>query len=81
MQGKGVRMGKIQELYESRVRPMVPAERLQLARLILDDLAPSETAVDISDGWGDDDLADVAAYSAQHAGHPTVKSKAGNESR
>jgi hypothetical protein len=59
---------KIQDLYESRVRPMVPAERLQLARLILDDLVPSESAVDVSDQWGDDDLADVAAYSAQHAG-------------
>ena len=61
-------MTKIQDLYESRVRPMGPAERLQLARLILDDLVPSESAVDVSDQWGDDDLADVAAYSAQHAG-------------
>ena len=74
-------MGKIQELYESRVRPMVPAERLQLARLILDDLAPSVTAVDVSDEWSDDDLADVAAHSAQHADQPTIKSGAGNESR
>jgi hypothetical protein len=64
-------MGKIQELYDTRVRPMVPAERLQLARLILDDLAPSENAgeakVDISDEWGDDDLAEVAAYAARQA--------------
>ncbi len=72
-------MTKIQDLYESRVRPMVPAERLQLARLILDDLAPSDTAVDISDQWDDDDLADVAAYSAQHAGQPSAG--AGNEKR
>ena len=54
-------MGKIQELYETRVRTMGPAERLQLARMILDDLARSETAIDISDEWGDDDLADLAA--------------------
>jgi hypothetical protein len=60
-------MGKIQELYETRVRPMVPAERLQLARLILDDLARSESPVDVSDEWGDDDLAEVAAYSARQA--------------
>jgi hypothetical protein len=60
-------MGKIKELYDTRVRPMVPAERLQLARLILDDLAPSENAVDVSDEWGDNDLAEVAAYSAQQA--------------
>ena len=72
-------MTKIQDLYESRVRPMVPAERLQLARLILDDLAPSDTAVNVSDQWDDDDLADLAAYSAQHAGQPT--SGAGNDKR
>jgi hypothetical protein len=60
-------MGKIQELYETRVRPMVPAERLQLAKLILDDLAKTEKAVDVSDEWSDDDLAEAAVYSAQHA--------------
>jgi hypothetical protein len=74
-------MSKIQDLYESRVRPMVPAERLQLARLILDDLAPSDTGIDVSDEWGDDDLAEVAAYSAQHAGQPAAESGAGNEPR
>ena len=58
-------MGKIQDLYDARIRPMVPAERLQLARLILDDLARSENAVDVSDDWSDDDVAEVAAYSAQ----------------
>lgn len=61
-------MGKIQDLYENRVKPMVPAERLQLARLILDDLAPSsESALDVSDEWNDDDLADVAAFSVHQA--------------
>jgi hypothetical protein len=74
-------MSKIQELYESRVRPMVPAERLQLARLILDDLAPSGTPLDVSDEWSDDDLADVAAFSAQHGGPATAEPGAGNESR
>ena len=42
-------MEKIQDLYSTRVRPMPPAERLQLARLILDDLAPTDQALDISD--------------------------------
>jgi hypothetical protein len=60
-------MGKIRELYETRVRPMGPAERLQLARLILDDLVTSDG---VSDEWTDHDLADVAAYSARHAGAP-----------
>lgn len=59
-------MGKIQELYETRVRPMVPAERLQLARLILDDLAVAEGAVDVSDAWTDDDVSELSVYSAKH---------------
>ena len=63
-------MGKIQDLYNTCVRPMEPAERLQLARLILDDLAASENPVDVSDEWGDNDLAEVAAYSAQQADRP-----------
>jgi hypothetical protein len=50
------RMGKIQDLSSTSVRPMLPAERLQLARLILDDLAPAEQPVDVSDEWTDDDL-------------------------
>jgi hypothetical protein len=49
-------MSKIQDLYDTRVRPMLPAERLQLARLILDDLAPADEAVDVSDKWRDDNL-------------------------
>jgi len=63
-------MGKIQELYETRVRPMMPAERLQLARLILDDLARSEGPVDTSDEWTDDDINEVWAYSARRADAP-----------
>jgi hypothetical protein len=59
-------MGKIQDLYNDSVKPMVPAERLQLARLILDDLAPVANTIDTSDEWGDGDVADLAAYSAQH---------------
>ncbi len=60
-------MGKIQDLYDTRVRPMPPAERLQLAKLIIDDLAPSDKPVDVSDDWSDDDLADLTAFSAQQA--------------
>jgi len=74
-------MSKIQDLYESQVKPMVPAERLQLARLILDDLAPSDTAVDVNDEWSDDDLADVAAHAARQAAQSTAESGAGNEPR
>lgn len=74
-------MGKIQDLYSTRVRPMLPAERLQLARLILDDLAPSDQPVDVSDEWSDDDLADAAAASARQADRATPGSGARDESR
>ena len=74
-------MGKIQDLYRDSVRPMLPAERLQLARLILDDLAPSEQGVDISDEWADDDLADVAAASVRRAEKSETRDGAGDESR
>jgi hypothetical protein len=60
---------------------MMPAERLQLARLILDDLAPSDSAVDVNDEWSDDDLADAAAYSVLRGGQSTAESRAGNEPR
>lgn len=70
-------MGKIQELYETRVRPMGSAERLQLARLILDDLARGEGAVDISDEWGDDDLAELTSYSAEHGDHSSEGARSG----
>jgi hypothetical protein len=59
-------MGKIQDLYDARVRPMAPSERLQLAKLILNDLALPENGTDVSDEWGDDDLTDVIAYAARH---------------
>jgi hypothetical protein len=66
-------MTTIQELYNMRVRPMMPAARLQLARLILDDLAQSENSVDVSDEWGDEDLAEVSAFSARNGDHLSEK--------
>jgi len=74
-------MGKIQDLYTTSVRPMLPAERLQLARLILDDLVETDKAADISDEWTDDDLAAAAAASARHAGQSMKGNGAHDESR
>lgn len=76
-------MKNVKELYETRVRPLVPAERLQLARLILDDLAPSvgNGDVDVSDAWSDEDVADLAAFSARSAGRGGDRNEAGNASR
>lgn len=76
-----LRMGKIQELYSTRVRPMRPAERLQLARMILDDLAPTDQPVEISDEWTDDDIADAAAASARLADGSSGRAGAGNGPR
>ncbi len=64
-------MGKIRNLYDTRVRPMPPAERLQLARLIIDDLAPPEKPLDVSDDWSHDDLTELTAFSAHHAASPS----------
>jgi len=66
---------------EAQVRPMLPADRLQLAKLILNDLAPPESDIDVSDGWDDDDLADVAAHSARHGGRLTPDAGDGDTSR
>ncbi len=60
-------MGKVQDLYDRRVRPMPPAERLRLAKLLIDDLAPSELPLDVSDDWSEDDLADLAVYALAQA--------------
>lgn len=66
-------MGKIQDLYRDSVRPMPPAERLQLARLILDELVPAELPLDVSDAWSDDDIADLASAAARHADHDSPR--------
>ena len=56
------------ELYNSTIRPLAPREKLQLASLILDDLASAAgTGLNVSDHWSDEDVTDVAAYSANHA--------------
>lgn len=57
-------MGKVQEVYEIRIKPLAPNERLELARLILDDLSASAMPMDVNDEWSDEDMADVARFSA-----------------
>ena len=56
----------VAELYQQTIRSMPPAERLQLASLILSDLAaaPAPTLpVDESDEWSDEDMADATRAS------------------
>lgn len=56
------------DVFSETVRALPPTERLRLAALILDDLARSNlSVVDVSDEWSAQDLADLTAYSLQHA--------------
>ena len=50
----------VEQLYEQSIRPLPAAERLRLARLILDGIPP-ESVVDYSDEWSDEDLRDFTA--------------------
>ena len=57
-----------QQIYESNIRQMTASERLRLATLILDDLtAQSADVLDYSDSWSDEDVQDLAAFSALYA--------------
>jgi len=47
-------------LYDDSIRALPPRERLQLAALILDDLAKTE---DLDDVWTEQDMRDLAAFS------------------
>lgn len=51
------------ELYERTIRSMPSSERLRLASLILNDLAPAESLIDESDEWSDEDLVDATKAS------------------
>lgn len=55
----------VQEIYEQAIRPMPLGERLQLATIILNDIAPS-SLVDESDAWTEEDLTDFSQASWKH---------------
>ena len=55
------------EIYDRTIRQLPPVERLQLASLILDDLAASSGAgLDFRDDWSEEDVADLTAFSLRH---------------
>lgn len=56
----------IQEMYIQVVRTLSPAEQLQLATLILNELVEQNAVVDRSDTWTDQDQLDLTAFSLQH---------------
>jgi hypothetical protein len=57
------------KLYQTYVQEMPIIERLQLVRLILDDLmaAPQSWLVDESDVWSDEDTGDLTRYTLAYA--------------
>lgn len=47
----------VDEIYQQSIMPLAAGDRLQLARMILNDI-PAESFVDYGDVWSDDDLRD-----------------------
>lgn len=46
------------ELYKRSIRSLPAAQRLELAKLILEDI-PSQSVVDYSEQWSDEDIEDL----------------------
>ena len=61
----------IEEIYDEAIKPLPPSERFRLATLILNGIPP-QSVVDVGDTWNEQDMRDVAAYSARliAAEHP-----------
>jgi hypothetical protein len=54
----------VSELYERSVKPLSEADRVELAKLILREVAPN-ALIDVSDDWSDEDLRDITQASLQ----------------
>ncbi len=54
----------IEEISDEAIKPLPPSERLQLATLILSEIPPP-SVLDIREAWNEQDMTDVAAYSAR----------------
>ena len=61
-------MSAVEQLYEKQVKFLPVADRLQLLRLIMDELAESAPrwVVETSDTWSQEDLEDVSRASLLH---------------
>lgn len=56
----------VTELYNHSIRPLPAADRLQLAKLILNDI-PAQLAPDVRDEWSDEDLGEFSRAGWQGA--------------
>ncbi|MDW8326335.1 MAG: hypothetical protein RMK99_07185 [Anaerolineales bacterium] len=76
-------MDTIHAIYESQVKPLSVAERLELMRLIMEDLARSAPrwVMDISDIWAEEDLADLSRASLAYASAAVLEREDNAETR
>ncbi len=54
----------IEEIYDEAIKPLPPSERFRLATLMLNEIPP-QSVLDIREAWNEQDMTDVAAYSAR----------------
>ena len=59
----------LNEIYETQIKPWSVIDRLQLVRLIMDDLAESASqwVVEDKDDWSNQDLTDITASTLLYA--------------
>jgi hypothetical protein len=61
-------MHTAQEVYSEEVQRLSASEQLRLATMILEGLtASAASALDFSDQWSDEDINDIAIFSARYA--------------
>jgi hypothetical protein len=56
----------VNEIYQQTIKSLPAADRMQLAKMILNDI-PAESFVDYDDSWSDEDLRDFTQASWQRA--------------
>ena len=61
------------QLYLETVSHLSTEERLKLAKLILQDIAPSE--IEFSDAWSEQDLKDLTSFALSHSENPHDRQK------
>jgi hypothetical protein len=55
----------VQEVYDTSIKSLPTADRLELATLILREI-PRESLVDYNDTWSDEDLCDLNRQTGRH---------------
>ena len=61
------------KLYADTIQHLSASERLKLATMILRDLAGSDSSVDFSDAWSQQDLRELTSFALSHSENPHEK--------